>query len=120
MTTDQLNNSIHDFIREISQAMRARGERNEGKARVCARRAAGIAAEEFLRRTGRLPASNSASVRLKALAEVPNIPHRVKILIPHFLIHVNTDHTLPIDADLIQDARQLANELLGWDNKGQA
>jgi hypothetical protein len=38
-----------------------------------------------------------------------------KSIIEHFLIHTTTEHNLPIEADLIEDVRFLALELLNTD-----
>jgi len=115
MVPDNFEGSYIDFNHEISQALRARKDGNEGKARVCARRAAGIVCTVYLHQIGYNLESNSITVGLKTLYESHHITNQAKNLIPHFLIHVTTDHTLPIGADLVQDARQLAKELLGWE-----
>jgi hypothetical protein len=50
---------LHEQIeKEFELAERARANGNEGRARVCARRAAGIAAREYLTRKGARPQSS--------------------------------------------------------------
>ena len=46
--------------KEFDMAERARANNNEGQARVCARRAAGIAIREYLARKGMRPLSTSS------------------------------------------------------------
>jgi len=100
------------FSQELRQAEVAREAGNEGMARVCARRAAGIAAGEYLRRQGLVTSDPSAYARLKFLIQLPHTPPAVQEVINHFLLRINPDRSLPIQADLIADARWLANELL--------
>ena len=100
------------FSIELLQAEAARKAGNEGMARVCARRAAGIAAGEYLRRHGLTFSDPSAYARLKFLVQLPQTPPAVQEVINHFLLRINPDRSLPIQADLIAEARWLANELL--------
>jgi hypothetical protein len=105
-----------NFSEELRQAEVAREAGNEGMARVCARRAAGIAAGEYLRRHGLALSNPSAYARLKFLTQLPQTPPPVQEVINHFLQRINPDRSLPIQADLIAEARWLANELLSWPN----
>jgi hypothetical protein len=104
------------FIEELRQAETAREAGNEGMARVCARRAAGIAAGEYLRRHGLSLADPSAYVRLKFLLQLPHTPPEVQEVVSHFIMRINPDRNLPIPADLIAEARWLADELLTRSN----
>jgi hypothetical protein len=104
------------FSEELRQAEAAREAGKEGMARVCARRAAGIAAGEYLRRHGLALSDPSAYARLKFLIQLPQTPPAVQQVINHFLLRINPDRSLPIPADLIAEARWLANELLAWSN----
>ena len=104
------------FTEELRQAEAAREAGNEGMARVCARRAAGIAAGEYLRRHGLALTEPSAYARLKFLTQLPQTPQVVQEVVNHFLLRINPDKSLPIQADLIAEARWLANELLTWPN----
>lgn len=99
-------------ITELDFAENARGVGNEGRARVCARRAAGHIAGEYLQRQGVELNTDSAIERLRFLESYPELtPEEVEI-IQHFLIHTTPDHKLPIDADLIADAYLMAHQLL--------
>jgi mycoredoxin len=97
-----------DIAVELEKAELARQTGNEGRARVCARRAAGIAARDFLTRQGfRL----SAYKALQVLAEFPGLSPDLQIIVSHLTTHVTETFTLPMDADLIADARKLIGGL---------
>ena len=83
-------------------------------ARVCARRAAGIVVGEYFRRSGLPDPGASAYDRLRLLAEFPGLPQEVGQIAGHFTVHIDTEHRLPVDADLISEARWLAQTLLGY------
>lgn len=101
---------------ELDHAISARAEGNEGKARVCARRAAGIAAGEYLNNNGFPDPGQSAYDQLKYLCEIDQIPDEIRQIASHFLIRVTPDHTLPLDIDLISEARWLIEKLLDSNN----
>ena len=98
---------------ELELAENARNGGNEGRARVCARRAAGHVASEYLRRQGILLSTDSALVKLRFLTDYPKLTSNEVNLIQHFLIHITPEHELPIDADLIAEVHLLAQQLLG-------
>jgi len=103
------------FEKEISRAEKAKAAGNEGLARVCARRAAGVVIGEFLDRTTRnsyAPTPQSAYGRLKYLANTPNVSEKVREVAEHMLLRITEDHELPIDVDLVTEARWLAKVLL--------
>lgn len=95
---------------EKAQAARARG--NEGQARVCARRAAGIAAREYLERQGVLPTSLSAYDLLNLLKEDPHLSTDLKSIADHLTVRVTEEFKLPVDADLIAEARTFCEDLI--------
>jgi len=101
------------FQAEINMATNARSEGNEGKARVCARRAVGIVLGEYFQRNHILLDSPSAYNRLRFIGRTPNIPDDLKTKIQHFLVRVNSDFSLSIDTDLITEAQQVREILLG-------
>jgi hypothetical protein len=101
------------FQAEINHAENARSEGNEGMARVCARRAVGIVFGEYFRRNDLPLESPSAYDRLRFMERMPNISDDLLTKIQHFLVRVNSDYTLPIDADLINEAQQIKIILLG-------
>jgi len=93
-------------------AEKARAQGNEGKARVCARRAAGIVADAYLRRRGVSTPAMTAYERVKLLANWPGLPAGVPQVVGHLTTRVNEHYDLPIDADLVADAQWLARVLL--------
>ncbi len=100
------------FEEELSQALIARQAGNEGRARVCARRAAGIAIGEFLRRKAIPSPGPSAYDRLRYLVSQGFVDAKVKEIAGHFLLHIKEDRSLPVQADLIEEASWLAEQLL--------
>ena len=98
---------------EFQQALKARSLANEGQARVCARRAAGIAIGEYLKcREISIP-DPSAIKRLRFLINLPGISPKVIHVSEHLLLKVNQDFKLPLDIDLVEEAKWLVQELLG-------
>jgi hypothetical protein len=102
----------NQFNAEMEKAKFARANRNEGMARVCARRAAGIVIGEYLLRHGYLSPSESAYDRLKYFHELQELPPGVREISGHFLVRVNLDHQLPVEIDLISEAEWLRLLLL--------
>jgi len=100
------------FLQEIQRANEARARNNEGQARVCARRAAGIAVREYLSRRRIRAASPSAYDLLKLLLDMPDAPPGAFQSARYLTVRVNEDFKLPIDADLIQEAQTLREQLL--------
>ena len=96
---------------ELLSAQSARSAGDEGRARVCARRAAGAAARAYLSCLG-LPAAPSVIDNLHLLSSRAELPAQVQTGIQHLLLRVNADYTLPADMDLIQEARVVCHHLL--------
>lgn len=101
------------FEAELRRSEHARSTGNEGMARVCARRAAGIIAAEYLRRNGFTHRDLSAYAALRALTAQPGLPPEAAVILEHMLVRITPDHTLPYDADLPADALRLRQALLG-------
>lgn len=99
---------------ELEKAQQARARGNEGQARVCARRAAGIAAREYLRRQGIRPPSLSAYDLLNMLKDDPRLAPRpdLKQIADHLTLRVTEEFKLPVKADLIAEARMFCEGLL--------
>lgn len=101
------------FEFEIRTAEGAREEGNEGRARVCARRAAGIVIIEYLTRQGiKLPRASALNA-LRYLSGAIEQDKTVRSVAEHFIWHITPEHTLPGDIDLLKEARWLAAKLLG-------
>ena len=97
---------------ELEKAEHARARGNEGQARVCARRAAGIAAREYLTRQGIHPPSVSAYDLLNFLKEDPGLSEDLKLIADHLTLRVNEEFKLPVEADLIAEARTFCDTLI--------
>jgi hypothetical protein len=100
-----------DITRELQNAERARREGNEGRARVCARRAAGIAARDFLARKGISLRNKSAYSALLALAGYTELAPDLHAITLHLTTKVTEEFVLPVDVDLIAEARKLIGGL---------
>ena len=98
---------------ELDQAEEARARGNEGRARVCARRAAGIAAREYFARRGRVVRTPSAYDLLNLLAEDASLPADLRQAAAHLTLRVDEEFKLPADVDLIAEARKLCQKLTG-------
>ncbi len=97
---------------ELERAQRARQRGNEGQARVCARRAAGIAARQYLGRRGNPPRTSSAYDTLRLIAEDAILSSRIKEYAAHLTLRVDEEFKLPPSIDLIAEARELCEELV--------
>jgi hypothetical protein len=112
-----------DFYSEIhaklERAAAARAAGNEGQARVCARRAAGMAARDFLtRHEVRLfdaaqgeTCSGSAYEALQTLATFPGLAPNLKQAAVHLTMRVSGEFSLPPGIDLIDEAHKLIRGL---------
>lgn len=97
---------------EFDNAQKARLRDNEGRARVCARRAAGLAIREYLTRRGRRIPNASAYDLLNLLKEDALLPSDLKLIADHLTLRVTEEFKLPIEADIIAEARLLCDWLL--------
>ena len=100
---------------ELLLAKQSRKEGNEGRARVCARRAAGTAAQLFLDRHKKIVKSENTFQSLKTLKNTEELPERVQLAVSRLIQRVNEDHQLPPEIDLIHEAR-LVIQFLEPDN----
>ncbi len=97
----------HEF--ERAEGARARG--NEGQARVCARRAAGIAAREYLSRRGQSVRTPSAYDLLNLLAEDPRLSADLRQAAAYLTLRVTEEFKLPVAVDLVAEAKKLVDAL---------
>ena len=97
---------------EFDRAVQARARGNEGQARVCARRAAGIAIREYLTRQAIRPPSSSAYDLLNLIKDDPDLSSDLKQIADHLTLRVTEEFKLPVDADLIAEARTFCEDLL--------
>jgi hypothetical protein len=101
-----------ELERELTLARTARLRGNEGRARVCARRAVGIAARLYLDEHGVQIGSASVLDLLNRLIEDPNVDDDAKRLARLFALRVDTDFKLPAGVDLLAEAVTLCGQLL--------
>jgi hypothetical protein len=101
------------FTHELLLAEEARAKGNEGMARVCARRAAGIAAGEYFQQQGLPTPGPSAYDRLKFLRDYPSASPGARQAAGYLLTRVTTEWDLPVDVDLVAEARRIVAELFG-------
>lgn len=97
---------------EFERARQARARENEGQARVCARRAAGVAIREYLSRRGIHPPSASAYDLLNLIKEDPALSPDLRRIADHLTVRVTEEFKLPLDVDLVAEARHFCDELL--------
>lgn len=98
--------------KEFETAEKARARNNEGQARVCARRAAGIAIREYLTRRGTPLPNLSAVDLLNLLKDDPLLSPDLKLIVDHLTLRVTEEFKLPVDIDLVAEARKLCDRLL--------
>ncbi len=101
------------FHNEIQMAENARNLGNEGMARVCARRAAGIVIGEYFRRKGLPDDDSSAYNRLRKLQNLTGMDDQIKTIAGHFLMRITPENVLPIEVDLLAEVYWLSKELTG-------
>ena len=89
---------------ELLLAKQSRIEGNEGRARVCARRAAGAAAQRFLLNAGIADRPENAMDSLQTLRSDQSLPDRVIKAVDRLTQKVDLDYNLPADVDLIIEA----------------
>ncbi len=95
---------------ELANAEAARAAGNEGKARVCARRAAGAAVREYLRLSGQA-VQGSAYDLLGHLQQQADVAPRVRLAVENLRLKVDEAYQLPGQIDLILEARTLVQAL---------
>ena len=103
---------IDEYNKELERAMQARRIGNEGMARVCARRAAGIVIGEYLSLRSYPGLNDSSYDRLNLFSQLPDVPEDCKAVSRHLLMKVNQEHNLPVGTDLIQEVIWLKDYLL--------
>jgi hypothetical protein len=100
-------NELDRLEKEMHAAGEARRAGNEGKARVCARRAAAILLDEYFRRNGIVPAETSVIGRLNLFRSLQAISPKAAEIAGHLLLQVDSQRQLPVDIDLIAETREL-------------
>lgn len=112
----ELKNQI--IAEELQRAFDSRIQGNEGRARVCARRAAGFAIRlYFEQQTGTL-APKSAYGLLHWLAEQDQVEGAIREAAHRLTIRVLPDHSLPNTEDPLADAELIVEAIFEMFNKG--
>lgn len=107
-----MNTPANEIQIEFERAAQARANGNEGQARVCARRAAGIAIRDYLTRKATPLPSRAAHDLLNFIKDEAALPPDLKRVADHLTLRVTEEFKLPIEADLIAKAKLLCNWLL--------
>ena len=97
--------------RELAAAESARQECNDGKARVCARRAVAHATEAWL---ARLPAprwQGDAMAHLRHIQQDTSFPPLIRQAAERLSTPVTGQHTAPFTIDPVADARLIIDHL---------
>jgi HEPN domain-containing protein len=100
-----------DYQHEIDMALAARQRNNEGQARVCARRAAGIVIRAYYQQRGETIRTPSAYDLLKMLMEDLSLPESVRQSAANLTLRVNQAFELPSQLDLVKEAEFIADAL---------
>lgn len=96
---------------ELARGEAARQAGLEGRARVCARRAAGAAIREYLDLRGLIPQGGSAYDLLAGFQQMPETPADWREVAEALLVRVDESFSLPAQVDLLAQARWLAEQL---------
>ena len=111
-------NPITKITQELKLAAHSQEKGNEGKARVCARRAAGWAIQEHLRQQGISLDNNNALDHIKYFAAQAGHSSQTAAVLHHLLIKLEKESLeseayYPIPGvDLVREAQWLVEKLL--------
>ena len=112
---------IQKLTAELLNGRKSQQAGNHGRARVCARRAAGWAIQEYLIHQGKPISSTIALDHIKHLSTVEGFSDRIYQTLHHLNIRLKKDSLeedayYPIeDVDLVSEAHWLVEELLQID-----
>ena len=95
---------------ELAAGRQAQQAGNPGRARVCARRAAGLGIKAWYQRRGDAAWSGDAMRQLARLQADPLAPAEVRAAAARLTTKVDFDHQLPFDDDPLVDAERI----LAW------
>lgn len=97
---------------ELALARQAQAEGMEGRARVCARRAVGVALRHYFAQ--RQPAITGTSVidLIQAYQGSAGLPRDLYDICTHLLTRVDMDYHLPFPVDILAEARLLIDAIL--------
>jgi hypothetical protein len=97
---------------EMEDAQRSRQQGNEGRARVCARRAAGWAVGWFVETNHLAEPHQNALDHLHWLTTFPEVTQGLKDAAGRLTTKINEDGSLPHAVDPLEDARLIIETVL--------
>lgn len=98
--------------REMALAEKFRSQGLEGRARVCARRAAGWAVRSLYRRAEVGEPPSSVVALLRWYSSLARAPANLREAAGRLTVAVTPDHVLPHPQDPLDDARRIVNAML--------
>jgi hypothetical protein len=108
------NRHYRDLIqKELADARVAREQGNEGRARVCVRRAAGFAIAWLGRHRGQSMNDNNSLALLKSAETDQTLPEDVRAASQRLTARVTPDFKYPFQTDPIDDARIIIDHVVG-------
>lgn len=96
----------------MDRARLARAQGNEGRARVCARRAAGHAIRAYRETIVGKDVTYSAYGLLRWIASVPDLEEPLRACAERLAARVTPEHALPHPQDPLKDAARLIEGLI--------
>ncbi|UCF59685.1 MAG: hypothetical protein JSV37_07900 [Anaerolineaceae bacterium] len=106
--------SLRDRVKlELDQAYLFRARGNEGRARVCARRAAGWAVAAFRHRRSGGETHLNAYQQLRWFRKFEDTPIKLRKAADRLITHVTPSYDLPHREDPLEDAEMIVHALLG-------
>jgi hypothetical protein len=107
------NHELYTSIEaEFLDAYRSRAGGNEGRARVCARRAAGLAIGQYYEYCLEKTSPTSAYELLQWFTERAEIPQDLRDAARRLTVRVTPEYDLPHFEDPLEDAHLLVNAIL--------
>ncbi len=104
-------NWMEAYRSELERGHQAREQANEGMARVCARRAAGVLVRAYFVQIKLSAPGKSVLNDLRALVNDPSMTEHVRDLAEHFITQITPEHILPGDVDLLVEVERLREAL---------
>lgn len=101
-----------EIEKELLAASHAESLGRRGRARVCARRAAGLAVRTYFQKIHHPDRTAGLYHLLELFLEFPEIPDEIHQLALHLTTRVSPDFELPDGIDLISDSRSFCEKVL--------
>lgn len=97
---------------ELALARQAQIDGMEGRARVCARRAVGIALRHYFSQRQSPVAGLSVIDLIQAYQASAGLPQNLRDICAHLLTRVDTDYRLPFPVDILTEAQVLIDAIV--------